>query len=396
MMKNDVDLEAAISKAFTKSLIRFSTLAFILIVCCWAFLPFLPILLWALVLAIALYPVRLFVERKTQWTPARSSTVISIVGVLVLGVPTALVGNAFATNTMVAFEAYEAGTLALPAPKETIKDLPIIGESLYLSWLEASTDLSGFVEQHQSQVKGALNAVVGAAGGAAKTVFLLIGAVIIAGVMLAWAQPATRSIEKIFISFSDSQKGAELHKLVTATIRQVAIGIIGIAFLTAFVFGLTVNFASVPAAPLLTIVALIFAICQIPVTLVAIVAAALLWSGNDTSTLHNTIFTVLMIAASLIDNFLKPMVLGRGLAVPMPIVLIGAIGGMAAGGILGMFIGAAFLAAGYQVFMAWVESENLNSEGLGSENISPEIIEPKHAETDKAQSKDDALSHTQS
>ncbi len=41
----------------------------------------------------------------------------------------------------------------------------------------------------------------------------------------------------------------------------------------------------------------------------------------------------------------------------MPIILIGAVGGMISGGILGMFIGAAFLAAGYQVFMQWVDSE---------------------------------------
>ncbi|WP_117232847.1 AI-2E family transporter [Vibrio maerlii] len=357
-MKNNEELETIISKAFTKSLIRFSTLAFIILVCSWAFLPFLPILLWALVLAIALYPVRLFIEKKTSWTAARSSTIIALFGVLILGIPTALIGNAFATNVLLAFDAYEAGTLVVPAPTESVRDWPIIGANLYEVWQEAATDFASFVQQRQPQIKGLLNWFVETASGAAKSVFLLIGAIIIAGIMLAWAQPATLSIKKIFISFSDEKRGEELHKLTTATIRQVAIGIIGIAFLTAMVFGLTVNFASVPAAPLLTIVALVFAICQIPVTLVAIVASVLLWSGNDTSTLHNTIFTILMIAASLTDNFLKPLVLGRGLAVPMPIVLIGAIGGMMSGGILGMFIGAAFLAAGYQVFMAWVASEN--------------------------------------
>lgn len=357
-MNSNENLEAILSKAFTKSLIRFSTLAFIIFVCCWAFLPFLPILLWALVLAIALYPVRLFIEKKTKWTAARSSTTIAVVGVLLLGVPTALIGNAFATNVLHAFEAYEAGTLVVPAPKDSVKDWPIIGSQLFEAWRQAATDFSGFVEQRQPQIKEVLNWFVETASGAAKSVFLLIGAIIIAGVMLAWAQPATESIKKIFISFSNPQRGSELHALTTATIRQVAIGIIGIAFLTALVFGLTVNLASVPAAPLLTIVALVFAICQIPVTLVAIVASVLLWSGNDTSSLHNTIFTVLIIAASLTDNFLKPLVLGRGLDVPMPIVLIGAIGGMMSGGILGMFIGAAFLAAGYQVFMAWVATEN--------------------------------------
>jgi predicted PurR-regulated permease PerM len=40
----------------------------------------------------------------------------------------------------------------------------------------------------------------------------------------------------------------------------------------------------------------------------------------------------------------------------MPVILIGALGGMAAAGILGMFVGATLLALGYQLFMGWVES----------------------------------------
>lgn len=353
-MNNNEELEKVLTKAFTASLIRFSTISFMVLVCCWAFLPFLPILLWALVLAIALYPVRLFLQKKTGLSSARASTLIALLGVLLLGVPTAMVGNSFAINIMEGYQVYQSGKLVIPAPAESVKEWPLIGKNAYAIWQEAANDLAGFIEVRQPQIKSVLSWFVGAASGAAKSVFLLIGAIIIAGIMLAWAQPASDSIRKIFISFANEKSGAELHVLTTATIRQVAIGIIGIAFLTAAVFGVTVSLSGVPAAPLLTIVALIFAICQVPVTLVAIVAAALLWSG-ETSSLHNTIFTVLMIAASLIDNFLKPMVLGRGLEVPMPIVLIGALGGMMSGGILGMFIGAAFLSAGYQIFMAWVE-----------------------------------------
>jgi len=54
------------------------------------------------------------------------------------------------------------------------------------------------------------------------------------------------------------------------------------------------------------------------------------------------------------DNVLKPMMLGRGVDVPMPVILIGALGGMASGGILGMFVGATALALGYELFMNWV------------------------------------------
>lgn len=53
-------------------------------------------------------------------------------------------------------------------------------------------------------------------------------------------------------------------------------------------------------------------------------------------------------------DVLKPLVLGRGVDAPMPVILLGALGGMATGGILGMFVGATLLALGYQIFVAWV------------------------------------------
>jgi predicted PurR-regulated permease PerM len=65
-------------------------------------------------------------------------------------------------------------------------------------------------------------------------------------------------------------------------------------------------------------------------------------------------FTVLLLIAGTIDNVLKPLMLGRGVDAPMPVVLLGALGGLASSGILGMFIGAALLTLGYQIFMAWV------------------------------------------
>ena len=70
--------------------------------------------------------------------------------------------------------------------------------------------------------------------------------------------------------------------------------------------------------------------------------------------------SVLLIVAGMADNVLKPLLLGRGVDAPMPVVLLGALGGMATNGILGMFIGATLLSIGYRIFMAWV------NEGLAS------------------------------
>ncbi|USD52530.1 MULTISPECIES: AI-2E family transporter [Vibrio] len=356
MSNSNENLEKVLAKALTTSLIRFSVTTLIVIVCWWAFLPFLPILLWALVLAIALYPIKLLIERKFSLSSSRSATLIAIVGVLILGTPTAMVGNSFASKTLGALESYRDGTLVVSKPADSVKSWPLVGEKVHAVWYEAADDLPTFIEKRQPQIKTFFSGFVDSATGAAKSMFMLIGAIIIAGIMLAWAQPAAKSIRKIFISFTDEVRGPELHELTTATIRQVAVGIIGIAFLTAMAFGAVVALSGVPVAALFTLIALVFAIVQLPVTIIALVAVGLLWAG-DSGTVHNVIFTILLIAASLIDNFLKPLILGRGLDVPMPIVLIGAVGGMMSGGILGMFIGAAFLAAGYQVFMKWVDTE---------------------------------------
>ena len=362
------NLTRALSDAFSASLIRFALIAFVAFVCAWAFFPFLPIMLWSLVLAVALYPVHQFLERKFRWPSGRIATLIALAGISLIGFPTAIIGYSFATNVLGTYEAYEAGKLLVPEPSAEVADWPIIGADLYDDWSAAAADLPAFLETRQPELKSLATRFIDKASGAAGSVFLLIGALIIAGIMLAWAGPGGLSVRRIFTRVSDSKRGPELHDLATKTIRQVAVGIIGIAFVTAMALGAVMTLGGVPAAALLTVVALVLAIMQVPVTLVALLAAALLWTGDDTSALHNTIFTVLLIAASLTDNILKPLVLGRGLDVPMPVVLMGALGGMMSGGILGMFIGATFLAAGYQVFMRWVEIDN---EEADTEAVTP-------------------------
>ena len=61
------------------------------------------------------------------------------------------------------------------------------------------------------------------------------------------------------------------------------------------------------------------------------------------------------LVAGLSDNILKPLMLGRGLEVPMPVILIGVIGGMIADGLLGLFVGPVVLAVGYVLLIEWMD-----------------------------------------
>lgn len=128
MNNSNENLEKVLVKAFSTSLIRFSAITLIVIVCWWAFLPFLPILLWALVLAIALYPIKLGIEHKLGLRSSRAATLVAVIGVLVLGTPTAMVGNSFASKTLETVDSYRNGTLVVPTPTDSVKEWPLVGK----------------------------------------------------------------------------------------------------------------------------------------------------------------------------------------------------------------------------------------------------------------------------
>jgi predicted PurR-regulated permease PerM len=145
--------------------------------------------------------------------------------------------------------------------------------------------------------------------------------------------------------------------LSVATIRAVAVGVIGIAFIQAIIFGLCLLVAGVPWAAVLAFAVLLLGIAQVPALIVALPAIIYIWWSGDHSNGAAIIYTVLLLLSGMVDNILKPFVLGHGVDAPMPVILIGALGGMAVAGILGMFIGATLFALGYQMFMGWVEGD---------------------------------------
>ena len=112
--------------------------------------------------------------------------------------------------------------------------------------------------------------------------------------------------------------------------------------------------AIVPAAAVLTLVALLLGIMQVPVTLVTVpvIIFVLATQGFTAGTIA---FSIYVFVAGLVDNVLKPLLLGRGVEVPMPVVLIGALGGMIVMGIVGLFIGPVLLAVGYLLFWQWID-----------------------------------------
>jgi predicted PurR-regulated permease PerM len=152
-------------------------------------------------------------------------------------------------------------------------------------------------------------------------------------------------------------RGEEFAALGTSTIRAVAMGVLGVAFIQAMAVGVLMIIASVPFAGVLAMIVLVLGIAQVPALLVTIPVIAYIWMSGNYDTVPAVIHSVLLLIAGMLDNVLKPLLLGRGVDAPMPVVLLGALGGLAGAGILGMFVGATALSLGYQILMMWVDTD---------------------------------------
>jgi predicted PurR-regulated permease PerM len=171
---------------------------------------------------------------------------------------------------------------------------------------------------------------------------------------MAYGESGSRSAVQIATRISGPGKGPRIASLCTATIRAVALGVVGIAFIQMLLVGLGFVFKGVPGAGLLALAVLLLGIMQLPATLITLPVIAYVFA-TEGATGATIVFSIYVFVAGLVDNVLKPLLLGRGVDVPMPVILIGALGGMVTGGIIGLFIGPVVLAVGYQLFWQWVQ-----------------------------------------
>lgn len=339
------------------------------------FSPFLGLMVWAMVLAIALYPLNEKIARSIGSSNGRAATLMVLILVLLLGVPTALLGVSVVDHVMNLHQSMQAGTLEVPAPRPGVENWPVVGEKIYQAWSAAADNLQAFAAQNRERLADLTRGLASAVGGALATVLSFIAAFILAGVMMAYARPGAQSTGRIFTRVCGPRTGPELHQLAVATVRSVAVGVVGVAFIQAVLLGIGFLIAGIPAAGILAVIVLVLGIAQLPAAIIVIPAVAWIWVAGDASSVVNIVTTVYLLAAGLADNVLKPMLLGRGLAVPMPIVLIGAIGGMLSSGILGLFVGAVVLSVAYQLFMAWV-NDGLPPQESGAEQTEDTATTP--------------------
>ena len=355
MNNNSSDARQLEQSDLVEVFIRVGLILAIVFLCARVFAPFFGLMLWALILAIGLYPIQQKLAGKLGGRQGRASTVLVLAGLLLIGVPTVVLGSSFAAQILETHAAFTSNSVTVDPPDPAVAEWPVIGERVYDAWSQAADDLPAFLEKMQPQLGNFATKARAVAQATAGALFGFLGALIIAGVMMAYGESGSAAMQRIICRLAGAESGPTLQRLSVATVRSVASGVIGVAFIQALLLGIGFVLADIPAAGLLALIVMLLAIMQIPAALVFIPAIAYIWGVGDGSTVVNVVLTAYLIVAGLADNVLKPMLLGRGVEAPMPVVLLGALGGMVAAGIVGLFVGAVVLAVGYQVFMAWVD-----------------------------------------
>ncbi|MFJ2366694.1 AI-2E family transporter [Pseudomonas sp. NPDC087697] len=334
-------------------LIRAGLIAVLVMFCFQIFHPFMNIVLWSVILAITLYPLNQKLAATLGDRHGLAAVIVVILGLACLIVPMGLLGASIADSVQANMHTMQGRTFEIPPPPAVVQTWPLIGEPLFSLWTHASENLSWVFSQIAPHLKDLSRTVLTRLAGAGAGIMVFVLALFISGLIMAHGDSGQRTALAIATRISGPEHGPGLASLCTATIRAVAQGVVGVAFIQMVLVGIGLVVMGVPGAGVLALLVLLVGIIQLP-TLLIITPVVLYVFFRDGVGVSSIIFTVWLVLAGLSDNVLKPLMLGRGVAVPMPIILIGALGGMLSSGIIGLFIGPVLLAMGYQLFMSWV------------------------------------------
>jgi predicted PurR-regulated permease PerM len=350
----DPEFERRVAALLLDVLIRAGLVLALAMLCFQVFSPFLSLMVWAVILAVTLYPLHQSVSAKFGGRQGLAATLLVLLGIVVVVVPTAALMSSLGDSVHRLIDDVQNNTLRVPPPREGVAEWPLVGERVHAFWTKAHTDLPALVQSMQPKVGNLAAAALGFVAGIGGGLLQFFAALAIAGIMMAFGEGGARAIRSIFERVADGDRGGRFVDLSTATIRAVAKGVLGVAFLQAIIVGICLLVAGIPWAGVLAAIVLVVGIAQVPAVIVTLPAIVYLWSSGNYGTGAAILYTALLVVAGMADNVLKPLMLGRGVDAPMPVILLGALGGMAAAGILGMFVGATLLALGYRIVMGWV------------------------------------------
>ncbi|MFM8432675.1 MAG: AI-2E family transporter [Bacteroidota bacterium] len=336
------------------NLIRIILLVGLLAWCAFIIAPFINIVMWGIIIAISTFTIFLRINKLLGGKDRRTAWILIITGIIGISIPGYVMLNSMIRTASELKSAYDADSLHVPPPPESVANWPVVGKSVFELWSLTAKNVTGVIDRYPDQSMAALKWLGATAGRMGFGLIEFICSVLVAGVLLMYNKEASAFANAFFRKIL-KDRGALFSDIAEMTIRNVARGIIGVAFIQAAAAGIGFWIAGIPFAGILTLICMVLCILQLGVFLVA--TPVIIYAYSSMGALPATVLTIWCIIVMFSDNLLKPVFLGRGKPAPTSIIFIGSIGGFLLSGIMGLFTGAVVLALGYKLFIAWVNEE---------------------------------------
>jgi len=312
--------------------------------------PFALIVIWSAILAVALFPMFTGLSRLLGDRPKLSATIIVIACLVLIIAPLALVTVNFADAIQALVAQLKSDNFTLPAAPEAIRGWPVVGERLYAGWNQVAGNLAAAIMKFQAPLREVMGVIIAKFAAIGGGVLSFVASVILSGIFLTMSPRLAATIQ-VLAGRIGGERGVGFARLAGSTVRNVSRGVIGVALLQTLLCGLCFAFFDIPARGALTFAVFMLCLMQLGPGLVLI--PAIIWAWFSWPASMAFAFTVVAIPITVVDNVLKPILMSRGLSTPMPVILIGVIGGTLSHGLLGLFLGPIVLSVFYELLRAW-------------------------------------------
>ena len=172
--------------------VRIGLVIVLALLCYRAVSPFLTLLIWSLILAVALYPLKDAVARKVGGRHGLAATLIAILGLALIVAPSAVLMSSLGDSVHQFIQGVQSNSLEIPAPSESVATWPVVGPQLHAMWSQAHADLPALVQSLQPQLGDIAKSVLGFVGGIGVGLLQFLAAFIIAGIIMPCASLTTR------------------------------------------------------------------------------------------------------------------------------------------------------------------------------------------------------------
>jgi len=315
-------------------------------------LPFTTAILFGAILAIAAWPLREFLLR-CGLKRGLAATLLLLLALALIALPLMAVAPGLAEHLTKGADRLRGYLAGAPQIPPWLAGLPLVGERLTRMWdqvMRAQGGIRAVLEPYSASLG---QIFVGAAGALAASILQIILSLVVAALFWVSGDVLAASLRDFLRQLCGESAAAELD-VAAGAVRGVAYGVVGTAVIQAVVMAVGLLVAGVPGAALLGFVTLLLALSQIGAPLIVVVwGGAAVWLFGQGQHGWGIFLIVWGLIVSMMDNVIKPWLIGFGVAMPMSLTILGVFGGFIAFGFLGLFIGPTLIAVGYTLLEAW-------------------------------------------